>query len=628
MRKNHFLAAAGVMSLMLASCASDEPVASVSNAPENLISYSTGVANQSRAAHSYCANIMPENFNVWAHVDNADKTLYIGGDEINKVDDGYVAAVDRFWPEDGETLSFFAYVDAENSFKYNQTMDGVNPMFKDYTIKDDVADQLDLMYAVTKQATNKETVNLNFRHALAQVCYKAINENPNLSITINSITVAGLANKGTYTFPEESTTTNYENHAGEATDDELSRGSWELDAARNASYKVDLEDGVKLSNKVSNLTFPELDEDNSHAATDFSNVLALLPYDETATTAATVESTMTASPAEGTYFILNLTITNRAVNQEGGVEEYPLLNNKDFYVGAAFDWKQGNRYTYTFKFTEEWTPDNLTPIAYAVSVDDYINQEGVEIDNPTWIDAAGPAPVALGDKGYEGVLFREADEANGVKPLYLATKNIGAEDVEDYGRFFYFGDTEGKDIYNAEEFGTGVYVFDITNTNIPNRQWTGSDSYVNNGWVNQVEVEPLPGSGTTYRYFLKGEYDAATVNMGSCWQLPSKEDLEWLNENCKITAVEVNGIECYKIVSNTTSGTVYLPMAGYINGLRHAGSPEDEYDTDSAAFYWLNELGTTGRGLYMGVEKNKLYSSRWVQYDGMPVRGISYGPAE
>lgn len=537
MRKNHFLAAAGAMSLLLASCASDEPVANVNNTPENLISYSAGISNQTRAFNSYCASIMPESFNVWAHIDNDDNTLYISGDLINKSGDSYVAAVDRYWPEDDETLSFYAYADAENTFKYNNGA----PKFENYTIKDDVAEQLDLMYAVTKEVANKQTVNLNFRHALAQVCYKAANENPNLTVTINKITVAGLANQGTYTFPTESTATNYESHAGAEPVEELNRGTWVLDADRSASYEVNV-GGVKLSDEVSNLTFPELDEDNTHSATDFSKVLALLPYDnENATTAATVGSNMTARPTDGTYFILNLTVENIATDENGEEVTYPLLDKKDFYVGAAFDWEQGNRYTYTFKFGADWTPDNLEPIAYAISVDDYINRDGGEIENPThWTD-----PFSIPKK----VLMVEATEDR--PAIYIADRNLGATtsfDISDetlnFGEYYAWGNLTGTTKTLKEDFDA--------------MGWTG---FSNNNWDQFMSYDIFDESGN-----LKPEYDAATNALGEGWHIPTKEEWENFLEGTTYRVFNyTTGSGSYVVfTSKTTGNTVSLPCPGYL----------------------------------------------------------------
>lgn len=555
MRKNHFLAAIGAMSLMLASCASDEPVASVNNMPENLIAYSTGISNQSRALNSYCANVMPESFNVWAHVGDDGEKIYVSGDEVRKTDEGYKATVDRYWPEEGETLSFFAYVDAGNTFKYNNG----KPTFEDYTIKENAADQLDLMYAVTKDAANKQTVNLNFRHALAQVCYKAVNVNPNLSVTINSITVAGLADKGTYTFPAESTTTNYENHAGAEPAEELNRGTWVLDETRPASYEVNV-GGVKLSDEVSNLTFPELDEEGTHTATNFSKVLALLPYDENATTAATVSNGMTALPTDGTYFILNLTVSNKAVAEDGTTVEYPLLDNKDFYVGASFDWKQGNRYTYTFKFDENWTPDNLEPIAYAVSVDDYINQNGGDIVNPShWTDPfSTPKKVLM-------------VPASGDQPaIYVADRNLGATSIGEYGNFYQWGSLEPAVTSTTDPMW-------VTGWNANDLRYEDSALYGNTpqklyqaGFITEASENAT----------LAAAKDAATQTLGEDWHIPTIEEWERFLDNTEYAGVVTleNGINATKYASKSNpEAYVLFPICGY----RGSGG-------------WTNNGGTIG----------------------------------
>lgn len=87
--------------LLLASCSSEEPMAV--NATDGVINYNVMSDNQTRAAHSYCANYMPEEFKVYAYLNGT--TPYIDGDRIVKSGDVWSDADGiRYWP-DGDDVS-------------------------------------------------------------------------------------------------------------------------------------------------------------------------------------------------------------------------------------------------------------------------------------------------------------------------------------------------------------------------------------------------------------------------------------------------------------------------------------------------------------------------------------------
>ncbi len=74
----------------------------------------------------------------------------------------------------------------------------------DVNVPEDVTAQKDLIYAV-KTARNKNntdgTVNLNFRHALSQVVFTAINPSRKLYAEIKGISICNVKKSGTFTYP-------------------------------------------------------------------------------------------------------------------------------------------------------------------------------------------------------------------------------------------------------------------------------------------------------------------------------------------------------------------------------------------------------------------------------------------
>ena len=360
--------------LMMAACSQDELV----SVKQDGIAYSVTTAKQTRAADSYCNNILPESFKVWAKT--TDGSLYINGDEIRNEGGVWTdQAGTRYWPEG--KLDFYAHVNGEGVFSFN---DGA-PTFNNFVVNDDVKEQLDLMYSVSrnqeKQGDGK--VVLNFRHALSQVCFRAKNNMKTMSVEIKGVSVGHLTNAGTFAFPTESTDKNYvhPSHGDEKDPNapDLNGGVWDIptDAQYNKRYDVTPIGGTVVLpalSGVKNLTCPEDQHKNG-----FEQVLTLLPQEVKAW-----DPTVKGSDYNGAYFLVNVTLSNVAKNDSDAEVATPVYNGLAA-VPVNVNWEQGYRYIYTFVFDEGgnggWTPDPddpkpiLTNIKYDITVDDFIPVE-------------------------------------------------------------------------------------------------------------------------------------------------------------------------------------------------------------------------------------------------------------
>ena len=147
-----------------------------------------------------------------------------------------------------------------------------------------------------------------------------------------------------------------------------------------------------------------------------------------------------------------------------------------------------------------------------------------------------------------------------------ATCNIGADNPEDIGDFFAWGETAPKSWYNFDNYTCSGY--------------DGSEG---------SPKELLP------------EDDAATVNWGSEWQMPNVRQFKELR-NERYTTTEwttVNGVGGYKITSNSNGNSIFLPAAGHILGTTHfepeSGCYWSRTTLDSEyAFYMLFSTYGTG----------------------------------
>ena len=124
-----------------------------------------------------------------------------------------------------------------------------------------------------------------------------------------------------------------------------------------------------------------------------------------------------------------------------------------------------------------------------------------------------------------------------------ANMNVGAEKETDYGLYFQWGDTIGYT--------------DASHSTWSTCPGNGGNSAYNADSLAAWDAENLL-DGT-----LKPAVDAATVNMGSKWRMPTKEDCIELFNNTDLTSVEIDGVKGGKFSHKTDpSKYIFLPFAG------------------------------------------------------------------
>lgn len=136
---------------------------------------------------------------------------------------------------------------------------------------------------------------------------------------------------------------------------------------------------------------------------------------------------------------------------------------------------------------------------------------------------------------------QEEQELNGHEWVDLglsvkwATHNIGAEREGDYGSYFAWGETEPKSSYRDHNSVT-----------------TGQD------------IGDIAGDSV---------YDAARVNWGDGWRLPTFHECKELIDSCEWTWTSQNGQKGYRVTSEVNGESIFLPAAGRYNGskLEHKG---------------------------------------------------------
>ena len=160
-----------------------------------------------------------------------------------------------------------------------------------------------------------------------------------------------------------------------------------------------------------------------------------------------------------------------------------------------------------------------------------------------------------------------------------ATCNVGASKPEDYGNYYAWGETTTKTSYNE----------------------SNSVTY----WQ---QISDFSGNAT---------YDVARVNWGGSWRLPTKREMEELQNKCTWSWTTQSGVNGYR-VTGPNGNSIFLPAAGVCFG-------SSRYIVGEFGYYWSStplECGTYNA--YYLFFNSGSHGVDWVsRYYGRTVRPVS-----
>ncbi len=180
-----------------------------------------------------------------------------------------------------------------------------------------------------------------------------------------------------------------------------------------------------------------------------------------------------------------------------------------------------------------------------------------------------------------------------------ATCNVGATSPEEYGNYYAWGEVEPKTYYNWSS--EGDYKWGVYN---------GSDTNYGMTKYNKTDGKTV----------LDPEDDAATVNWGGDWRMPTVDEIEELYSNCTrewTTDYNGTGIAGRIVTSDINGNSVFLPAAGY----RFNSSLND---AGSYGGYWSSSLGTSNPGNAYSLDFGSGYYvwDNSYRYFGLSVRPV------
>ncbi len=178
-----------------------------------------------------------------------------------------------------------------------------------------------------------------------------------------------------------------------------------------------------------------------------------------------------------------------------------------------------------------------------------------------------------------------------------ATCNVGASTPEDYGDYFAWGETDPKTIYDWD-----AYKYCVGNDTALIKYCTNS-KYGHNGFTDNLTT-------------LQPEDDAATANWGSGWCMPSKMQLDELEEYTAAKWTSLNGVKG-RLFTARNGNALFLPAVGYRSD---AGLHTDGDD----GAYWLN---STCSSIYPEMDYPNSAQHLHIRpgYGGIYYVNVSYG---
>lgn len=185
--------------------------------------------------------------------------------------------------------------------------------------------------------------------------------------------------------------------------------------------------------------------------------------------------------------------------------------------------------------------------------------------------------------------------------ILWATCNVGADSPEDYGNYFAWGEIQSKDTYKWTS-----YQYCMGNSTTLTK-YCNKINYGYNGFIDNLAT-------------LSPEDDAALVNWGSDWRIPTYDEWLELYQNTTMIWTTLNGING-RLFTASNGNSLFLPAAGYFGSgnLYLAGSYGD---------YWSSSVHTDYPSVAWSIDFDVAdcdmgYSSRYYGHSLRAVRTTS-----
>ena len=200
---------------------------------------------------------------------------------------------------------------------------------------------------------------------------------------------------------------------------------------------------------------------------------------------------------------------------------------------------------------------------------------------------------------------------------YWAECNVGATKPEEYGYYFWWGDTvgyvhDGSKWVAVDGSSNDFYFCNWDNENpVIATMWKDNATLKSEGWIGE--------DGN-----LTAAHDAATAHLGAPWRMPTDAEFSALISNCDTSWTTRNGVYGRLVTGRGAyaSRSIFLPAAGN-------GDESYLYDPGSYGYYWsstpYSDDSYIAWGLYFDSGNFcRDYLDRCYGRSVRPLRGFAY----
>lgn len=378
MKIGKILAMAAVATVF-ASCSNEEELANVGKSESNAIRFA-GISGLSdtRTTPIGTTNLTTTDFDVMAFM-SADNALFMGGKHVSGVSDHGVKIVYKtsawdyadpdqmaYWPTEGD-VDFYAVSPAisndlvlDNGFAYDMTSVAKTISYRMVDEYNITGTNHDVMYAVAKgrNKTNNGTtaVQMNFKHILSQVVFKAKTTSSILEVDVEYVKIHNFAHSGDFVLPEG----------------EPKKSDWTPSPAIEGAYTVKLNGAnVVTKNSVVDLS-------------DMASPLMMIPQELkkwSTYSDGTAVSKADADKKTECYLEIKMKLKQNDSYLIGSAAEYktvyvPFDNGED-------GWQPGKRYIYTLIFGGGYDDQGepiLSPITFDAATTNWVDATGADVN--------------------------------------------------------------------------------------------------------------------------------------------------------------------------------------------------------------------------------------------------------
>lgn len=237
-----------------------------------------------------------------------------------------------------------------------------------------------------------------------------------------------------------------------------------------------------------------------------------------------------------------------------------------------FDWSDNRFYGFSVRPVCGEPSQQLNVKQYTILVYSHDNSRGTVSGSGTYYEGSQVTITATANSGYR---FKEWNDGNTDNPRVItvtkdaiytahfeeeknlnagheyvdlglsvkwATCNVGANSPEEYGDYFAWGEVESKN----NNFEWKFYKYS-------NGGWTGSAG------MTKYCFNRAYGVVVDNKKILDPEDDAATINWGGTWRMPTYSELNELKTRCKWVLTIQNGVNGYNVIGPNGS-FIFFPI--------------------------------------------------------------------